>query len=104
MDVPLYLEPVKVSAAELTWRFESGSDGARLVATNSGGRHLRLRDVRVYHGAEIMHTTPRIVVLAKSTLAIDLPEAANHAHDLRLIGQDDADQPVSIDIARARSQ
>ena len=58
----------------------------------------------VHQGTQAIHTIPRIVVLAKSTLAIDLPEAAKKAQALRLIGQDDADQPVSIDISAVRAQ
>ena len=58
----------------------------------------------LHQGTEVIHTIPRIVVLAKSTLAIDLPETAKNAQVLRLIGQDDADQPVSIDISAARAQ
>jgi fimbrial chaperone protein len=104
MDIPLYVEPVVLSSAQLAWRLEQGADGARLIATNSGGRHLRLRDVRVHQGTEAIHAIPRSVVLAKSMLAIDLPETAKNAQVLRLIGQDDADQPVSIDISAARAQ
>jgi fimbrial chaperone protein len=102
MDIPLYIEPVVRSSAQLAWRVERTVNGGRLVAENSGGRHFRLRDVRFQDGEKTIHTIPRIVVLAKSTLAIDLPEAARIAQALRLTGQDDADQSVSIDIA-ARS-
>lgn len=104
MDIPLYVEPVVRSPAQLAWRFERTPNGARLVADNSGGRHFRLRDVRVQDGAQTIHTIPRIVVLAKSTLAIDLPEAAQNAQALSLTGQDDADQSVSIDLAAARAR
>lgn len=103
MDIPLYVEPLVLSSAQLGWRFERSADGARLVATNSGGRHFRLRDVRVHEGTQTIHTIPRIVVLAKPMLAIDLPDAAKNAQVLRLVGQDDADQPVSIDIPATRA-
>ena len=104
MDIPLYFEPVAPASAQLIWHFESTTDGSRLVVTNNGGRHFRVRDVRLHHGAEVIHTIPRIVVLAKSTLAIELPAAAKNSQLLRLIGQDDADQPVSIDISAKRAQ
>ncbi len=104
MDIPLYVEPVELSPAQLAWRFEPTTNGARLVADNSGGRHFRLRDVQVQDGTQAIHTIPRIVVLAKSMLAIELPDAAKNAQMLRLIGQDDADQPVSIEITAARAQ
>jgi fimbrial chaperone protein len=104
MDIPLYVEPAAPSSAQPAWRFEQSAEGARLIVTNSGGRHFRLRDVHVHQGTQAIHTIPRIVVLAKSTLAIDLPEAAKKAQALRLIGQDDADQPVSIDISAVRAQ
>ena len=104
MDIPLYVEPVMLSSAQLAWRFEQSADGARLVASNSGGRHFRLRDVSVHQGTQAIYTIPRIVVLAKSVLAIELPDAAKNAQVLRLIGQDDADQPVSIDIPATRAQ
>jgi fimbrial chaperone protein len=103
MDIPLFVEPVVRSSAQLAWRVERTANGGRLVADNSGGRHFRLRDVRVQDGTKTIHTIPRIVVLAKSTLAIDLPEAAKIAQALRLTGQDDADQSVSIDIAAPRA-
>jgi len=103
MDIPLYVEPVVRSSAQLAWRVERTVNGGRLVADNSGGRHFRLRDVRFQDGEKTIHTMPRIVVLAKSTLAIDLPEAAKIAQALRLIGQDDADQSISIDIATPRA-
>ena len=104
MDIPLYIEPVTPASAQLSWNIESTATGNRLIAANSGGRHFRLREVRLQQGTEVVHTLPRIVVLAKSTLAIDLPETAKNAQVLRLIGQDDADQPVSIDISAARAQ
>jgi fimbrial chaperone protein len=104
MDIPLYIEPVTPAVAQLTWNIESTATGNRLIAANSGGRHFRLREVRLQQGTEVIHTLPRIVVLAKSTLVIDLPETAKNAQVLRLIGQDDADQPVSIDISAARAQ
>ena len=104
MDIPLYLEPVAATAPQLAWHLETGTDGSRLVATNTGGRHFRVREVRLQQGAEVIHTIPRIVVLAKSTLAIELPTAAKNSQLLRLIGQDDADQPVSIDISATRAQ
>lgn len=104
MDIPLYVEPVMLSSAQLAWRFEQSTEGVRLVATNTGGRHFRLRDVHVHQGTQAIHTIPRIVVLAKSVLAIELPDAAKNAQVLRLIGQDDADQPVSIDIPATRAQ
>jgi fimbrial chaperone protein len=104
MDIPLYVQPLVLSSAQLAWRLEQSAGGARLIATNSGGRHFRLRDVHVHQGTEAIHAIPRIVVLAKSMLAIDLPETAKNAQVLRLIGQDDADQPVSIDISAAPAQ
>ena len=104
MDIPLYVEPITLLSAQLAWRFEHSTDSGRLIVTNSGGRHFRLRDVRVHDGTQAIHTIPRIVILAKSTLAIDLPAAAKNAQALRLIGQDDADQPVSIDVAATRAQ
>lgn len=104
MDIPLYVEPITPSSAQLAWRFEHGANGGRLIVTNSGGRHFRLREVQLHDGSRPIHTIPRIVVLAKSTLAVDLPDAARNAPVLRLIGQDDADQPVSIDVSAARAQ
>ena len=104
MDIPLYIEPVTPASAQLTWNIESTPTGSRLIATNSGGRHFRLREIRLQQGTEVIHTLPRIVVLAKSTLAIELPEAAKDSQLLRLIGQDDADQSVSIDIPAKRAQ
>ena len=103
MDIPLYLEPIAPSTAQPAFRLEQSAAGTRLVATNTGGRHFRLRDVRVQDGDTTIHTTPRIVILAKSMLAIELPAAAKNAQTLRLIGQDDADQPVSIEIAAQRA-
>ena len=104
MDIPLYIEPVTPASAQVIWNIESTATGSRLIAVNNGGRHFRLREVRLQQGAEVVHTLPRIVVLAKSTLAIELPGAAKDLQLLRLIGQDDADQPVSIDIPAKRAQ
>ena len=103
MDIPLFVEAVVRSSAQLAWRFERSANRGRLLVDNTGGRHFRLRDVRFQDGEKTIHTMPRIVVLAKSTLAIDLPEAAKIAQALRLIGQDDADQSISIDIATPRA-
>jgi fimbrial chaperone protein len=104
MDIPLYIEPITPTSAQLTWNIESTATGSRLIAANSGGRHFRLREVRLQQGTEVIHKLPRIVVLAKSTLAIELPEAAKDLQLLRLIGQDDGDQPISIDIPAQRAQ
>ena len=37
----------------VTWRLEHVGDRSRLVAENSGGRHLRLRDVQVLDGTRL---------------------------------------------------
>jgi fimbrial chaperone protein len=104
MDIPLYIEPITPTSAQLTWNIESTATGSRLIAANSGGRHFRLREIRLQQGTEVIHKLPRIVVLAKSTLAVELPDAAKDLQLLRLIGQDDGDQPISIDIPAQRAQ
>jgi fimbrial chaperone protein len=98
MDVPVYIEPVKTAQPAVSWRRE----GANLTAQNSGGKHFRLREVQILDGTRVVHTVPRLVVLARSSLQIELPDAARNARALRLVGQDDADQPVSIDVPAAQ--
>jgi len=98
MDIPVYIEPVKAAQPAVTWRRQ----GANLVVQNAGGRHYRLREVQVFDGTKVVHTVPRIVVLSRSWLEIDLREAALPARALRLVGQDDADQQVSIDVPAAQ--
>jgi len=98
MDIPVYIEPVKAAQPAVSWRRE----GANLAAQNSGGKHFRLREVQVLDGMKVVHTVPRLVVLPRSWLQIELPDAARNAGALRLAGQDDADQPVSIDVPAAQ--
>jgi len=100
MDIPVYIEPLKPANASVTWRVERSS----LIGENAGGRRLRLRNVQLMDGEKVVHTLPGLVVLAHSRLDIELPETASQAHGLRLIGQDDADQPVAIDIPLVASQ
>ena len=102
MDIPLFVEPVVRAQPAVTWRLEHVGDRSRLVAENSGGRHLRLRDVQVLDGTRLLDTVARIVVLAKSSLAIDLPATAKGALALELVGNDDDDQRVSVDVPTAR--
>ena len=102
MDIPLFVEPMVRGAPEVTWRLEQVGDRSRLVAENSGGRHLRLRDVQVLDGTRLLDTVARIVVLAKSSFVIDLPETAKGARALQLVGNNDDDQRVSINIPAAR--
>jgi hypothetical protein len=58
--------------------------------------------VQVLDGTRLLDTVARIVVLAKSSFAIDLPETANGARALQLVGNDDDDQRVSIHVPAAR--
>ncbi len=102
MDIPLFVEPVVRGQPAVTWRLEHVGDRSRLVAENSGGRHLRLRDVQVLDGTRLLDTVARIVVLAKSSFVIDLPETAKGALALQLVGNDDDDQRVSVDVPAAR--
>ena len=102
MDIPLFVEPMVRGAPQVTWHLEQIGDRSRLVAENSGGRHLRLRDVQVFDGAHLLDTVARIVVLAKSSFVIDLPDAAKRARALQLVGNDDDDQRVSFNIPAAR--
>jgi fimbrial chaperone protein len=95
MDIPVYIEPLAAAAPAMAWRLQ----GNALVAENTGGRHYRLREVQLVDSTAVMHTIPRLVVLARSRLEVELPQAALRARQLRLIGQDDADQPVAIDVA-----
>jgi fimbrial chaperone protein len=98
MDIPVYIEPTQATRSNVAWRRESG----HLVAENSGGKHFRLREVQILDGAKVVHTVPRIAVLARSSLQIELPDAAKQVRGLRLVGQDDADQQVSIDVPVAQ--
>jgi len=97
MDIPVFIEPAQKALPDVSWRWEGGS----FVARNAGGLHFRLREVEFLDGTKQVHTLPRIVVLAKSWLQIELPDAAKQARGLRLIGQDDADQRVAIEIPAA---
>ena len=100
MDIPVFVEPLQAAAPIITWRRQSGN----LVAENGGGTHFRLRDVRFLDGTQVVHAVPRIVVLARSRLQIELPDGVKKVPGLRLIGQDDADQSVSIDVPVATAQ
>ena len=100
MDIPVYIEPLKPANASVTWRVERTS----LIGENAGGRRLRLRNVQLMDGEKVVHTLPGLVLLAHSRLDIELPETASQARGLRLIGQDDADQPVAIDIPLVASR
>ena len=102
MDIPLFVEPMVRGAPQVTWRLEQVGDRSRLVAENSGGRHLRLREVQVLDGTRVLDTVARIVVLAKSSFVIDLPETAKGALALQLVGNDDDDQRVSVAVPAAR--
>lgn len=101
MDIPVFIEPARPGTANVKWRIGAGGT---VVADNAGGRHLRLRDVQILQGTTAVHTIPRLVVLARSRLDIPLPDAAKAARALRLTGQDDADQTVTIDIAPPDAQ
>ena len=100
MDIPVYIDPLKPANASVTWRVERSS----LIGENAGGRRLRLRNVQLMDGERVVHTLPGLVVLAHSRLDMELPVTASQARGLRLIGQDDADQPVAIDIPLVASQ
>ncbi|HKO67726.1 MAG TPA: fimbria/pilus periplasmic chaperone [Burkholderiaceae bacterium] len=102
MDIPLFVEPMARGAPQVMWRLEHIGDRSRLVAENRGGRHLRLREVQVLDGTRLVDTVARIVVLAKSSFVIDLPETAKGARALQLVGNDDDDQRVSVDVPAAR--
>lgn len=102
MDIPVFIQPLKPSAADVAWTIEPAT--TRLVARNNGGSHLRLRDVTILDGAKPIHSLPRLVVLARSRLEIELPAAAKAAPALRLTGQDDANQTVAIELPRPPPQ
>ena len=95
MDIPVYIAPLAEATPSMTWRVQ----GNALVGENAGGRHYRLREVQLLDGSNVVHAISRLTVLARSRLEVELPEAALRARRLRLIGQDDADQPVAIDVA-----
>ena len=82
----------------MAWRFEDASGKPRVVAENSGNRHLRLRDVKVMDGEMELASVSRLVVLAKSSFAVSLTAAPGKRPSLRLTGQDDDNQQVDVDI------
>jgi fimbrial chaperone protein len=98
MDVPLYIAPRKPAAPRMAWRFEETGGKPRLLAENSGNRHLRLSDVKVMDGGSEVASVPRLVVLANSSFAVDLQAAAKSAKSLRLIGRDDDNQPLDVEV------
>jgi fimbrial chaperone protein len=100
MDIPVYIEPLQQARPSIAWRW----NGNALVADNSGGKHFRLREVEFLDGSTPVHSIPRIVVLARSWLQIEMPDSARRARGLRLIGQDDADQRISIEIPASAAQ
>jgi len=97
MDIPVFIQPLKPGSPSVAWRLDP--EHARLVAENTGGQHFRLRDVAVIDGTNRVHSLPRVDVLARSRLEIELPAAAKTARALRLTGQDDANQPVTIQLS-----
>jgi P pilus assembly chaperone PapD len=100
MDIPVYVQPVQAAVSSIAWRRQGGN----LIAENAGGAHFRVRDVQFLDGTQVVHAVPRIVVLARSWLQIELPDGVKQVRSLRLTGQDDADQPVAIDVPVATAQ
>jgi fimbrial chaperone protein len=98
LDVPLYIAPRRSGSPAMAWRFEDPSGKPRVLAENSGNRHLRLRDVKVMDGEKELASVPRLVVLAKSSFAVSLTATPGMKQSLRLTGQDDDNQPVDVDI------
>jgi fimbrial chaperone protein len=102
MDIPLFIEPLVRGTPQVTWRLEQVGDRSRLVAENSGGRHLRWREVQVLDGTRQIESVARVVVLAKSSFVIELPATASGARALQLVGKDDDDQRVAVEVPAAR--
>ena len=96
LDVPLYIAPRRSGSPAMAWRYEDSAGKPRVVAANSGNRHLRLHDVKVMDGEKELASVPRLVVLAQSSFAVSL--TATPGKHLRLTGQDDDNQSVDVDI------
>jgi fimbrial chaperone protein len=99
MDIPVYITPSEQAAPETAWNIALSAAGApRLVATNRGGSHYRLRDVKLMDGSREIVSFSRLVVLARSRFALDLPDSVKDATAMRLTGHDDENRPVTIDL------
>jgi fimbrial chaperone protein len=98
MDVPLYIAPRKTAAQSMVWRYEEAAGKPRVLAENSGHWHLRLSNIKVMDGASELASVARLVVLANSSFAVELPASAKAAKSLRLLGRDDDNQPVDVEV------
>ena len=98
MDVPLYIAARRTGSPVMAWRFDDAAGKPRVVAENSGDRHLRLRDVKVMDGDREVASVSRLVVLARSSFGVSLTGSPGKSQSLRLTGQDDDNQHVDVDI------
>lgn len=98
MDVPVYVEPANPGAAQAL-RYEAArtSAGARIRIANPGAVHRRLSDPEVVAAGKSLAKPGSIVVLASSSVDVDVAALPAGATTIQLVASD-GDQKIAIDI------
>jgi fimbrial chaperone protein len=102
MDIPVFLDPPGTGALKpaVAWEFLPAQ--AELRVKNAGTRYFRLHDVRLSSAGKELRKEARVVVLADSWLAIQLPAGLERAESLQVTGTDDDGQAVAFDVKASR--
>ena len=98
ISLPVYVTPPN-SAAKVSFRINAGGQTPTLEVTNTGNRHLTLRQLRLVSGDQTFPIGSN-AVLGKSVLALPLPPTLPAGTALEVRYQDAEDKEQRADVAR----
>jgi fimbrial chaperone protein len=98
ISLPVYVTPPN-SAAKVSFRMNIGGQTPALEVTNSGNRHLTLRQLRLVSGDQTFPLGSN-AVLGRSTLALALPPTLPAAAAVEVRYQDAEDKEQRAAVAR----
>ena len=100
-SIPLFAEDANASKPSIEWRVTVGGGDLQLSGSNSGGRHLRLANVKLIDSAGLIRAEQTGLVgyvLANSKMTFTIPLAQNASKSVPVRMTADTDQG-RIDVA-----
>ena len=101
-SLPVFFNDRAPAKPDLSWAIEPGTGGARLVASNAGGRRLRISELKLLdRSGSVLYALPGLAgyVLARSSHAWRLP-AGDDAHAAAVSADSDLG-PIHAELAPA---
>jgi fimbrial chaperone protein len=97
MDIPVYFQPAQPRAGDVRFELRKTATGTELRIDNPGGVHRRFSEPQIEIAGKAVWKQGFIVVLAGSSLVVDLPHVSAYAESALLVASE-GEKKIAIEI------